>query len=178
MGFRASFAHGVPPSITRTNYDVPLPTLDDVKSTGLSPPQYPSVEVFIALCRLSEILGDVLPLIYDLQINPQKNTVKGLRKAEVDLDQWEDELPEWLDIADRKPLLPIVSGSSSLQLGFLAVRLLISRIRLHVSILCLVCSLLMGCRTPHNLRTRPKSFTTIVLSAGKAQWRSWTLFWL
>lgn len=133
MDFRASFAHGVPPSITRTNYDVPLPVLDDVKSTGLSPSQYQSAEVFIALSSLSEILGDVLPLIYDLQINPQKNTVKRLRKAEVDLDVWENDLPEWLHIAERKPLLPVVSGCSSLQLGFLAVKVLIQRIRLHVS---------------------------------------------
>lgn len=119
---------------TRTNYDVPLPTSDDLKSTGLSPQQYKSAEVFIVLCRLSEILGDLLPVIFDLQINPQKNTAKGLRKAEVDLDEWEDELPEWLEIAAREPLVPIVSGSSSLQLGFLAVKLLIRRIQLHVSV--------------------------------------------
>jgi hypothetical protein len=132
MGFRAGFAHGVPPNITRTNYDTPFPTLDDFKETGLLRRQYKSAEVFIALCRLSEILGDVLPFIYDLQMNPQKNTAKGLRKAEVDLDQWEDALPEWLDVASKKPLKPAVSGSSSLQLGFLAVKLLIRRIRLHV----------------------------------------------
>jgi hypothetical protein len=131
---RASFAHGVPPNITRTNYDVPLPTLVDLTSTGLSPQHFQSAETFIVLCRLSEILGDILSLIYNLQINPQKNTAKGLRKSEVDLDSLEDELPEWLDIAGRRPLLPVVSGSSSLQLGFLALRLLICRIRLQVSI--------------------------------------------
>lgn len=103
--------------------------------TGLSARQCKSAEVFIALCRLSEILGDVLPLIYDLQINPHKNTAKALRKSEVDLDQWGDEISDCLDIAERKPLVPVISGSSSLQLGFLAVKLLIRRIRLHVSIL-------------------------------------------
>ena len=154
LAWRASFAHGVPPNITRTNYDVPLPTLDDLKATGLSCQHYQSAEVFIALCRLSEILGDILPLIYDLQINPQKNTARALRKSEVDLDQWEEELPNCLNIADNKPLFPVVSGSSSLQLGFLAVKLLIRRIRLHVGVLSSDLFTLMICRKPHKRRMK------------------------
>jgi hypothetical protein len=141
---RASFAHGVPPNINKTNYNVPLPTLDDLKSTGLSSTcQLRSAETFISLCSLSEVLGDILPLVYDLQMNPQKDTAKRLRKLEVDLDHWEEDLPEWLHLADRRPLKPVVSGSSSLQLGFLAVRLLIRRIKLHVS------SLISSVFSPH-----------------------------
>lgn len=133
---RASFALGVPPNITRANYDVLLPSLDDLKLVYASSELgFQSAEIFICLCSLSEVLGDILPLIYDLSnMNPQKNIDKQLRRLEVDLDNWEDSLPWWLQQSHRKPLKPVISGSSGLQLNYLVVRLLIRRIRLHVSL--------------------------------------------
>jgi hypothetical protein len=97
--------------------------------------QLRSIEIFISLCSLSEILGDILPLIYDLDMSTHKNLAKKMRRLDVDLDNWEDGLPEWLQSSHGKPLSPVVSGSSNLQLSLLAVRLLLHRIRLHVTLI-------------------------------------------
>ena len=110
-------------------------------------------------------------------MNPQKNTAKGLRKAEVDLDQWEDGLPEWFDVAIRKPLKPAVSGSSSLQLGFFAVKLLIRRIRLHVRrYRGPLFSLLTWNRTQPNRQARSSNSSTIRVNAEKVRWRLLTSY--
>lgn len=97
---RSSFAHGIPPTITKNQYNVPLPVSE---SPG-----------FVCLCTLSTILGDVLPLVYDLSIGSE--IWRRIRRVEADLDQWEEESP---DI------------SSSIRLGYLSIRLLVCRISLH-----------------------------------------------
>jgi hypothetical protein len=131
---RASFAHGIPPSINRANYDVIMPSLEDITIVcESSNSQRCSAEIFISLCGLSEVLGDILPLVFDLNISARKNLARQIRKLDVDLDDWEEHLPEWLQASLGKPLKPIISGSSNLQLSLLAVRLLLRRIRLHVS---------------------------------------------
>jgi hypothetical protein len=69
--------------------------------------------------------------VYDLNIN-QNEIWKQIRRLTADLDEWEDHLPIYL--RRNSDDSPRVSGSSSLQLGYLAVRLLLNRISLHVSI--------------------------------------------
>jgi hypothetical protein len=133
---RASFAHGVPPSIFEAHYDVALPSMADIISVcGSSDKLRSSAEIFICLCSLSEVLGDILPLVYDLRTKRGASLAKQLRKLDVDLDNWEQGLPEWLQGSLNKPLTPIISGCSNFQLGALSVKLLLHRIRLHVSYL-------------------------------------------
>jgi hypothetical protein len=86
----------------------------------------------IALCRLTEILGELLPLVYGLQAKLARESSKKLRQIRTDLDLWEDSLPDWL----RSPTQnrgDQLHASSSLQLAFLAVKMLISRVELNVS---------------------------------------------
>lgn len=123
----------MPPCILRANYDVPLPSLEDIVPSCSS--ESHSAENFISLCSLSEILGDILPLVYDISTNPQNNIGKKLRQLDVDLDKWEEVLPEWLRDSLATPIKPIIAGSSNLQLAALAIKLLICRIRLRV---CLI----------------------------------------
>ena len=128
---RSSFAHGIPPVVSRTQYDVPVPVLAEiVPETVQSEYRIKAAESFIRLCTLTVILGDVLPLVYDLNTN-QKDVWKQIRRLETDLDGWEDSLPSYLQPAAGDQ--PSVSGSSSLRLGYLSVRLLLNRIALHVS---------------------------------------------
>lgn len=87
-------------------------------------------QCFIQLCKLSEILGDVLPLEYDLKRDPDR-LWKDIRRSETDMDAWETDLPVYLRYAEENRV-PLVSGLSNLRLCYLAVRLLISRISLHV----------------------------------------------
>lgn len=128
---RSSFAHGVPAHLRRNEYDVPLPTLKGLLTEGnheilrIRP-----AECFILLCRLTEILGDILPLLYDRRCRPITETNKILRQLETNLDEWEESLPQW---AASKSNAEQVSGLSSLRLGFLSVKMLLCRVAFHVS---------------------------------------------
>lgn len=126
-----SFGHGVPPQISKNQYDVPLPSIDVlVPQHDRNPRRVRAAHCHIALCRLTEILGELLPLVYGLQPRPARETSKKLRHIRTELDMWEDSLPEWLKSPQRGPEPP-VSGSSSLQLAFLAVKMLVCRVELH-----------------------------------------------
>ncbi|GAB1191060.1 hypothetical protein APSETT444_000229 [Aspergillus pseudonomiae] len=125
----SSFAHGISPTITKSRYDVPIPMLEDIiTDSNQSDTRIKAANSFIHLCTLTEILGEVLPLVYDLNPNP-KETWKQIRRLETDLDEWEDRLPNYLRRNNNENTR--VSGSSSLQLSYLAVRLLLNRISLH-----------------------------------------------
>ncbi|KAL4937516.1 hypothetical protein BDV06DRAFT_226887 [Aspergillus oleicola] len=126
-----SFGHGVPPQIARNQYDVPLPTVDVlVPPASRSPERVRAAHCHIALCRLTEILGDLLPLVYGLQLRSPRETSKEVRRIRTDLDVWEDSLPDWL----RTPSTSSeerIAGLCSLQLAFMAVKLLVGRVELN-----------------------------------------------
>lgn len=130
--YRGSFGHGVPPQIAKSQYDVPLPTVDGlVPSSVRTAERVRAAHCHIALCRLTEILGELLPLVYGLQARLARESSKKLRQIRTDLDLWEDSLPDWL----RAPLSnrgEQVTASSSLHLAFLAVKMLVSRVELNV----------------------------------------------
>ena len=128
---RSSFAHGVPSNVTKDQYDVPMCELRALLgSKETSSSRGRGTECFIALCSLTEILGDVLPLLYNLHSKTSKEASKRIRRIKVDLDEWEKSLPGWLIIdSGNAP----AAGSSSLQLGFLAVKMLLCRLSLKVS---------------------------------------------
>ncbi|KAH6724188.1 C6 transcription factor [Leptodontidium sp. MPI-SDFR-AT-0119] len=111
------------------HYDVPIPSVEMLIPSGsVSVEHRRSSESFIALCHLSEILGQALPLIYDLEGQTQKDTSKFIRRIEADLDKWEDALPDYLSSTSPNAS---ISGSSSLRLCFLSLKMLICRISLH-----------------------------------------------
>lgn len=129
---RSSFAHGIPPSIVRRQYDVPLPTIPNLLTRGKETEERTkAAECFIQLCKLSQILGDVLPLVYDLS-EPRKEMWRDLRCIECNLDKWEDDLPEYLQTGSIENGTS-VSGASSLHLGYLSIRMLLCRVSLRVS---------------------------------------------
>ncbi|EEP76884.1 conserved hypothetical protein [Uncinocarpus reesii 1704] len=127
----ASYGHGVPSQISRNQYDVPLPTIDMlVPHASATQQRFRAAHGYIFLCRLTEILGDLLPLVYGLQPKNPKDTSKIVRRMRTELDRWEDSLPEWLRSPQIENAAP-TSGSSSLQLAFLAVKMLVCRIELQ-----------------------------------------------
>lgn len=126
----------MPPHINDKHYDVPFPKLRDLLGTGEpSQERVDACAAFLALCSLTEILGRVLPLVYDLSPDPEHQITRQLRRLEADLDAWEDSRPLCLamDNAIDHGSKGSVSGSSSLHLGFLSVKMLHSRIALNVS---------------------------------------------
>ncbi|KAJ5095739.1 Transcription factor [Penicillium alfredii] len=125
-----SFGHGVPPQISKTQYDVPLPTVDVLTPPNLrTTERVRAAQCHIYLCRLTEILGELLPLVYGLQQKLPRESSKKLRQIRTDLDMWEDSLPDWL----RAPTIhgDKIYAASSLQLAFLAVKMLVSRVELN-----------------------------------------------
>ncbi|KAF7950360.1 hypothetical protein EAE96_007647 [Botrytis aclada] len=125
----SSFAHGVPAHIRRNEYDVPLPTLEGLLTADNHEiSRIPPAECFISLCTLTEVLGDILPLLYDRRCRPITETNKLLRQLEINLDVWEESLPPW---AASKSNAEQISGLSSLRLGFLSIKMLLCRIAFH-----------------------------------------------
>jgi hypothetical protein len=127
---RSSFAHGVSPNITNRQYDVPVPTLRDLTHEGQSEEGLKASECFIHLCTLSVILGEVLPLVYDLE---QRDIWRDIRRRETELDIWEQDVSLPINGPNEKYPYPI-SGLSSLCLSYLSVRLLLCRIAFRVSV--------------------------------------------
>ena len=86
----------------------------------------------IALCQLTEILGELLPLVFGMASTPRE-TSNTIRQINSNLDVWEDSLPDWL----RDPIAHSglrIAGSCSLRLSFLAVKMLVRRVELKVSL--------------------------------------------
>ncbi|OJJ59006.1 hypothetical protein ASPSYDRAFT_58196 [Aspergillus sydowii CBS 593.65] len=127
----SSFAHGTPPMIRKDQYDVPIPAVQDfVTSSHHSERHTIAYTCFSNLCRLTIILGDILPLAYNLTID-QDDIWKQIRRLESDLDVWDDRLPDEARPRDcDKRRIP---GCSNLRLGYLSIRLLLKRIALHAA---------------------------------------------
>lgn len=79
------------------------------------------------------LLGDVLPLLYDLHVDVD-SLWKRLRRHEVQLDEWAVCLDAYPPVIEQ-PGSEQVPGTSSLRLGYLSIRLLLRRIALHGAML-------------------------------------------
>jgi hypothetical protein len=132
-------SHGTSPHIHPTQFDVEIPGLDSIV-TGTentnsrqqtSDPRTAGAHCFTALCQLTEILGDILPLIYNTKRGKHQAPRKSLLRIEASLDEWEENLPAWMDpkSLDFQRKLP---GVLSLQLSALAVKICICRVSLLV----------------------------------------------
>ncbi|CAK1363200.1 putative transcriptional regulatory protein [Cercospora beticola] len=119
----ASLAHGTPPLIQSQNCDVPLPNFDTEES-HISDTQS-SQSLFVQLCKLSQILGQLLPFVYTLKNDPA-DTMRSLRRVECLVDDWETELPASLQHAGSGDCL--TNGVSNLRFCHLTIKLLLCRI--------------------------------------------------
>jgi hypothetical protein len=122
-----SIAYGTLPHISKRFYDVPMPILSSLVSSKATPAEIYASTCFIHLCGLTELLGDILPLVYE--VNPDRVELKhAVERLKPRLNELERQLPEWFPLP-RKP------GSSNLWLCFLSMRLLLSRVTLRAAIL-------------------------------------------
>ncbi|KAH8901631.1 1-aminocyclopropane-1-carboxylate [Thozetella sp. PMI_491] len=134
----ASLCHGTPSHIHRDQWDVDLPELrmilDDVPGGEASvlDSRIRGAHVFIALCRLTKILGEVLPVIYSVREEPLEHTLKILRRVEASVDDWQDALPSWLNPAGDE-FERDQPGSLNLRLSFLALKICLYRVALQAT---------------------------------------------
>jgi hypothetical protein len=129
-----NFAYGTPPYITVGHYDVPLLTLEVLTQAGHDSVKHVrAAECYIALCQLTIVLGDILPLLYHIRSGNDAVSAQQVSKSEVDLRTWLAGLPSHLYLLDytRRCDIP---GLANLQLSYLAVKMLLARIvRSHSS---------------------------------------------
>lgn len=123
----ASIAYGAPPHIAKGFYDVPRPTLESLLSPKATMTQKYASTCFLHLCALTELLGDILPLVYHIGPDPEELS-QAVQRLKVVLNGLESQLPEWLPLPDR-------TGTSNLWFCFLSMRLLLSRVALRAAIL-------------------------------------------
>ncbi|PVI02190.1 hypothetical protein DM02DRAFT_313408 [Periconia macrospinosa] len=138
----SSISHGLPPQISKRFYDVPRPTLatllPSTSMTGKFGPtdaQKHATTNFIHLCALTELLGEILPLVYEVQpvasdfdsIAHASTSDHAIQNSKARLDVLERQLPPWQPQA-RKP------GLSNLWFCFLSMRLLVSRVTLRAAV--------------------------------------------
>lgn len=126
-----NFAQGTPPYISKGHYDVPIPTVELLaKGRAGSMKHIRAAEVYIQLCRLTEIVGDVLPLIYHIRSGNDSIAAEQTSRSEIELNRWVESRPSWLNLTDfhNRPQVP---GLANLQLSYLSVRMLLRRIAWH-----------------------------------------------
>jgi hypothetical protein len=126
-----NFAQGTPPYINKAYYDVPLPTAGLLTGgRGNILKHYQAAECYIELCRLTEIIGDILPLIYHIRSRNDGLAAEQTLRSEIELNRWFENRPDWLDFEDYEDRLP-VPGLANLQLSYLSVQMLLRRIAWH-----------------------------------------------
>lgn len=124
----ASLSYGAPPNITKGFYDVPLPDTP-ISPGGTISNGFHSQNIamsFQYLCSLSQILAEILPLVYYITPEPTL-IVDKLRLSDQMLRVWEEKYPE----ATRYP--PKDNGRSNLHFCYLSVKLLFSRLQLRAA---------------------------------------------
>ncbi|GAB1741313.1 hypothetical protein NU219Hw_g6551t1 [Hortaea werneckii] len=129
--FWSSLAHGIPSNICPSNYDTPLPSVASIAGQSTTEVVKKAASCFVHLCSLTQILADLLPLIYSLR-ETQKDIWKKIRRLECDLDSWEDSLPDFLRM-DSGIRIEHVNGSSNLWFCFLSLKVLLCRCAFRAS---------------------------------------------
>lgn len=127
---RSSLAHGTPPNINSSNWDVSDPSMAILTTKGSFTQHGRSFESFLHLCSLTRILAEMLPLVYDLR-PVEESTWKTIRRLEHRLDVWQDALPDYL--RHKTPQCPSeVNGASNLWFCYLSAKILLCRLSLRV----------------------------------------------
>lgn len=122
----SSIGHGIPPAVNSKYSDVPMVTSDMLLASLVSEAYTRTTTAFIKLCRLTRILGDLLPCVYSLTLDLE-DMWRHLRKTDCALDEWVVALPTYLRSPRTSGELG-VNGSSNLWFAYLSVKLLMCRL--------------------------------------------------
>ena len=125
-----AFARGTPSYITKGHYDAPMPSVEVICGRRTSIKHVRAAECYVALCQLTEIIGDILPLIYQIRSGKDVGAPEQTSRSEIDLNRWVENLPAWLQLHEFEAR-PAIPGLCNLQLSYLAVRMLLRRIAWH-----------------------------------------------
>ncbi|KAH8660216.1 fungal-specific transcription factor domain-containing protein [Xylariales sp. PMI_506] len=122
-----SLAHGTPPHIQKSQYDVSSPGANPLLQQSQSQAGREAAPIFIAFFGLTEVLEQCLQQLY----NFERTEGHGVAHLELKLNQWLDKLePQVRRIITRGTQLE-VPGAANLRLAFLAIVLLLRRLELE-----------------------------------------------
>lgn len=161
----SSAAYGAPPHISQGYYDVPRPTVASLISSKATAQQKQATTCFVHLCALTELLGEILPLVY--QIEPDRQQLaREIARFKNKLNDLEAQLPEWLPLPNRP-------GTPMLWLSFLSIRLVLARVIFRSAVLDGDSSL--GRDRMDQLRIASSAVLDFILTLGSIQFQD---FWL
>ncbi|KAL4964846.1 Zn(II)2Cys6 transcription factor [Aspergillus stella-maris] len=130
-----SLAYGTPLQVHRAQYDVPLPTIEDVCPNSTSPSERAAASVFVALATLTDVLARYLEHVYLVSNDPSQSKDKDL--TEMDLEQilrdWEESLSSDVRHLVLRGINLDIPGAANFRLAYLAVKLLLRRLQLNMS---------------------------------------------
>ncbi|KAF3905486.1 hypothetical protein ABW20_dc0107944 [Dactylellina cionopaga] len=131
----SSLSYGTPPNIAKGCYDVRLP---DSNQTAPSPRINTTngyhnltpccATSFYSLCSLTQILAEMLPMVYHLNPDPMA-LLETLRTTSAMLRRWEDASSE----PSRRAAAFRDNSGSNLQFCYLSAKLLFSRLNLRAA---------------------------------------------
>ncbi|CAD0108375.1 unnamed protein product, partial [Aureobasidium uvarum] len=124
-----SLAYGTPLLIHRAQYDVPVPSKEQLAQPNASIAQYAGLSIFLAMLTLTDVLSHYLENVYCIsRTSPIDRPPTSSFHLETLLTDWEDSLEDDIrrlvirgNDLDR-------AGSGNLRLSYLAVKLLLRRI--------------------------------------------------
>ncbi|KAL5341889.1 fungal-specific transcription factor domain-containing protein [Aspergillus crustosus] len=128
-----SLAYGTPLQVHRAQYDVPLPTMNDLCPNTASPHERAAASIFVALTTLTDVLARYLEHVYSVSSSfPQAPEM-----SEMDLEQilraWEESLSDDVRRIILRGIHLDIPGAANFRLAYLAVQLLLRRLQLNMS---------------------------------------------
>lgn len=118
--------------IHRAQYDVPFPTVDDLRSNCTSQSHIAAAEVFVAFISLTEVMSDYLEHVYKVSTHVSYPPERSAIELECPLTDWEESLTGNV----RRIVLHGTDfdapGAANFRLAYLAVKLLLRRLQLDV----------------------------------------------
>ncbi|KPM35546.1 hypothetical protein AK830_g11013 [Neonectria ditissima] len=122
-----SLAHGTPPHISRTQFNVPKPTIEYLCEAGSAEDKKQKASVFVALVGLTDVLDLSLRHIYHFEPGEPRNTTH----LELALNNWVESLDDKIRRIIIRGTNLEIPGAANLRLAYLNVRLLLERIKLE-----------------------------------------------
>ncbi|KAL3463615.1 fungal-specific transcription factor domain-containing protein [Aspergillus heterothallicus] len=127
-----SLAYGTPLQVHRAQYDVPLPTVEDICPNAASDLEKAAASVFVALTTLTDVLSHYLEHVYSVSRTFQPSSL-----SEADLEQilrdWEESLSDDVRHLVLRGINLEIPGAANFRLAYLSVKLLLYRIQLNMN---------------------------------------------
>ncbi|KAL4806233.1 fungal-specific transcription factor domain-containing protein [Aspergillus unguis] len=127
-----SLAYGTPLQVHRAQYDVPLPTVNDICPNTAPEHEKAAASVFVAFASLTDILARYLEHVCSVSKEFSQSTVSEIRLEQI-LRDWEDSLGDDVRHIVLRGIHLDIPGAANFRLAYLSVKLLLRRLQLSTN---------------------------------------------